>query len=146
MRPVDEVTRLHEHDARIFFPSVFSSVHVCSHYIVAAILATQDMRVTNASAFRDTVAAHYWPITIESIPVTGILANREAQLFLKVVISTTLKIGKEITRIGGHVPTLFLNCTGTDGQCCKEYNNCNSFHDLGCLNELCLLRYDFYFY
>ena len=97
--PVDKVIRLEQYDTRIAAPALLGveGVHVGSHDVIAAILATQNVGVSDATTLADGVAGDDGAVAIQGIPVHCIFTDGEAQLLLLAAIAATLKVGKEIT-------------------------------------------------
>ena len=93
MLPMDEVTRLHEHDATVAAPSQ-GRAHIGGHHEILPILSAQDVRVTHTSREGNTVRGHHRIATIEGRIVETIVAYGISDLLLLRFV--TSEIHKEI--------------------------------------------------
>ena len=93
MLPMDEVTRLHEHDATVAAPAQ-GRAHIGGHHEILPILSAQDVWVTHTSREGYAVRGHHRIATIEGRIVETIVAYGISDLLLLRFV--TSEIHKEI--------------------------------------------------
>ena len=91
-------------------------VHIRCHNQILSVFTTQDMRITDATTLTDGVAGDDRTIAVQCIPVLGILAHSEAQLFHQLGITTAFEVGEKITAELRLRLFLLFRCIGTYGK------------------------------
>ena len=121
VRPVHQVLRFHQYDARIILPSILHGVHIGSHDVIAAIFTTKDMRVADTATGTDRIAGDNRLVVVERIPVLGILADSKAKMLL--LVTTTFEISKEIAckiLLGSLLCRMGIH-RHSESQCCHQH-------------------------
>ena len=104
VRPVHQILRLQQHDARVRAPALLRvvGVHIRCHDVVAAVLTAQDVRVAYASALANAVRSDYGSVAVQRIPVLCVFTHGEAQLLHQLLVSPAFEVGEEVA--GGLTP------------------------------------------
>ena len=98
VRPVHQILRLQQHDARVCTPALLRvvGVHIRCHDVVAPVLTAQDVRVAYASALADAVAGNNRSVAVQRVPVPGVFTHGEAQLLHQLLVSPAFEVGEEV--------------------------------------------------